>query len=350
MAAVHPGSGAGYFQHADWLGSSRFAQDGSGNVTYDQMYAPFGEPYDETASTNRDFTGHTEDTAPGLYDFLFRQQSQSQGRWLVPDPAGLAAADITNPQTWNRYAYVGNNPLNAVDPKGLYKGINIFIPTFLPGVLGGGEDCGLGECGSFGSGFGGVIVDGVPEGGTSVLGGNSMAACPNNVCNGFTDSGEYFQFVAGAGGASGYIRFSDIQQGINEGNGTFYSDQQWQSYIAQTFASKIFAQFNRLLGNLPPGGALPDGMQGEYVDGGNANFTYTCSDWTQCGPGRYPDGVHVECAGGGFGCTSGALVAHDDTASPFIGTSVFSNFSPMNFLIHVSSDLIGGNSVYYVLP
>ena len=39
---------------------------------------------------------------------------------MVPDPAGLAAVDITNPQTWNRYAYVANNPLNAIDPLGLY--------------------------------------------------------------------------------------------------------------------------------------------------------------------------------------------------------------------------------------
>jgi RHS repeat-associated protein len=33
---------------------------------------------------------------------------------------GLAAVDLTNPQTWNRYAYVGNDPLSNVDPLGLY--------------------------------------------------------------------------------------------------------------------------------------------------------------------------------------------------------------------------------------
>lgn len=119
MAAVHNGDGTGYFQHADWLGSSRWGHDGNGNVIYDRAYAPFGEPYVETATTNRDFTGQTQDTTLGLYDFLFRQQSSAQGRWLVPDPAGLAAVDITNPQTWNRYAYVANNPLSFLDPLGL---------------------------------------------------------------------------------------------------------------------------------------------------------------------------------------------------------------------------------------
>ena len=120
MAAVHT-STTGYFQHADWLGSSRFAATGSGTVAYDRAYAPFGEVYAETATANRSFTGQTQDTVSGLYDFLMRQQSAAQGRWLVPDPAGLAAVDLTNPQTWNRYAYVMNNPLSSIDPLGLKR-------------------------------------------------------------------------------------------------------------------------------------------------------------------------------------------------------------------------------------
>jgi len=50
---------------------------------------------------------------------LARQYSPNQGRWTAPDPAGLAAVDPSNPQSWNRYAYVLNNPLSFVDPLGL---------------------------------------------------------------------------------------------------------------------------------------------------------------------------------------------------------------------------------------
>jgi RHS repeat-associated protein len=123
MQAVYTANtpaGVAYWRHADWLGSSRLATTVGQTVYYDGAYAPFGENYAETGTTDRDFTGQTQDTTPGLYDFLFRQQSSSQGRWLVPDPAGLAAVDLTNPQTWNRYAYVMNNPLSYIDPLGLY--------------------------------------------------------------------------------------------------------------------------------------------------------------------------------------------------------------------------------------
>jgi RHS repeat-associated protein len=59
------------------------------------------------------------DTAPGLYDFLYREYNPIQGRWASPDPAGVTAVNLMNPQTWNRYAYVANAPLNNVDPLGL---------------------------------------------------------------------------------------------------------------------------------------------------------------------------------------------------------------------------------------
>jgi RHS repeat-associated protein len=82
-------------------------------------YAPFGEQYAISGPPDASFTGQNPDTVSTLYDFTFREYSPSQGRWISPDPAGLSAVDPTNPQSWNRYAYVLNNPLIAIDPLGL---------------------------------------------------------------------------------------------------------------------------------------------------------------------------------------------------------------------------------------
>jgi RHS repeat-associated protein len=105
--------------HGDWLGSARLSTLYTDQtVVNDTAYSPFGETYDNTASSNLDFTGHFQDTQSGLYDFLNREYS-TVGRWISPDPAGLNAVDITNPQSWNRYAYALNNPMSYIDPTGL---------------------------------------------------------------------------------------------------------------------------------------------------------------------------------------------------------------------------------------
>jgi len=107
-----------YFRRADWLGSSRLASTGSGALYYDGAYAPYGENYAETGTIDHSFTGQNQDTVGDLYDFLYREYHPTQGRWISPDPAGILAVDATNPQSWNRYAYAGNNPMTNVDPDG----------------------------------------------------------------------------------------------------------------------------------------------------------------------------------------------------------------------------------------
>jgi RHS repeat-associated protein len=39
---------------------------------------------------------------------------------MNPDPAGLRSAVLGAPQIWNRYAYALGNPLNYIDPSGLF--------------------------------------------------------------------------------------------------------------------------------------------------------------------------------------------------------------------------------------
>jgi RHS repeat-associated protein len=47
-----------------------------------------------------------------------RQYSTNLGRWQSPDLYS-GSYDLTNPQSFNRYAYVLNDPANLVDPSGL---------------------------------------------------------------------------------------------------------------------------------------------------------------------------------------------------------------------------------------
>jgi RHS repeat-associated protein len=117
--AIYTASGLAYYRHADWLGSSRLTSTASRTVYSASAYAPFGEQYGTSGTADASFTGQNADTNSNLYDFTFREYSPSQGRWISPDPAGLGAVDPTTPQSWNRYAYVLNNPLGLVDPLGL---------------------------------------------------------------------------------------------------------------------------------------------------------------------------------------------------------------------------------------
>ncbi len=127
--AVYASSGIAYYRHSDWLGSSRIASTPSRTVYYDGAYAPYGENYAETGTTDRNFTGQNQDLTPGssglLYDFPNRELHSIQGRWISPDPAGINAVDPTNPQSWNRYAYVLGNPLANTDPLGLGSGCGV---------------------------------------------------------------------------------------------------------------------------------------------------------------------------------------------------------------------------------
>ncbi|MGB6690791.1 MAG: RHS repeat-associated core domain-containing protein [Terracidiphilus sp.] len=119
VAYEAPNEGIVYYRHSDWLGSSRLSSDAYQSTYSGTAYAPFGETYGTYNGGDTFFTGQDQYTAAGLYDFPFRRLSASQGRWLSPDPAGAAAVDPTTPQSWNRYAYVLNNPLGLIDPFGL---------------------------------------------------------------------------------------------------------------------------------------------------------------------------------------------------------------------------------------
>ena len=58
-------------------------------------------------------------TVPALEETRGKRAYGIRGQWISPDPGGIASVDPTDPQTWNRYAYVRNSPTSMVDPTGL---------------------------------------------------------------------------------------------------------------------------------------------------------------------------------------------------------------------------------------
>ncbi len=184
---INNGTTDGY-RHADWLGSSRLSTSDTQTLLYDTAYAPFGEDYVGSGpNPDLQFTAGSLGElvassvgSQGLFDFDYRKYRPAEGRWISSDPAGLAAANPADPQSWNRYAYVGNRPLNSIDPLGL---VRMPCDPFYDlgcggggGGGGGGGDCdplnGLYDCGPIlppafpgGDGDGGGAGPSGPSGG-----------------------------------------------------------------------------------------------------------------------------------------------------------------------------------------
>lgn len=65
------------------------------------------------------YTGREWDSESGLYYYRARSYDPNIGRFLQVDPA---AGALINPITHiNKYAYVGNNPINRIDPSGCFS-------------------------------------------------------------------------------------------------------------------------------------------------------------------------------------------------------------------------------------
>lgn len=170
-------NGTTYFDTADWLGTSRVHTNMSGSIISSCTSLPFGE--DLTCSgidpSPIQYTGQEHDSESGDDHFPFRYYNATMARWLSPDPAGLGAVNPANPQSWNRYVYVANNPLGATDPLGLQSpscfinpitgtcfrgytnGADPIVGACMASIDGGGDEPCSAMAGLVGSGDAGVV-------------------------------------------------------------------------------------------------------------------------------------------------------------------------------------------------
>ncbi len=130
----------------DPLGSPRVITNKQGQIVSRRDFMPFGEqvPTDATYRTaalkyniddniRQKFTGYQRDKETGLDFAEARYYNNKHGRFTAVDPL-LASGKSADPQTFNRYVYVMNQPLSYTDPTGLQAGSGpprgaINIPT-----------------------------------------------------------------------------------------------------------------------------------------------------------------------------------------------------------------------------
>jgi len=106
-----------YYILKDHLGSASVVTDASGVVVGENRYFPFGETRVATGTilTDKLFTGQREMAGLGIYHSNARFYSPKLGRFLSAD---TIVPGYANPQAFNRYSYVVNNPLKYTDPTG----------------------------------------------------------------------------------------------------------------------------------------------------------------------------------------------------------------------------------------
>ena len=135
LATMNGAAGSGTrFHHPDRLGTNVVTDQSNGELVTKQMGMPYGtqQPMGAFGGDNswqhstkgnpskKRFTSYDRSDATGLDYAVNRFYSAAQGRFTQVDPIGMSAASLSDPQSLNMYSYCGNDPINHVDPDGLF--------------------------------------------------------------------------------------------------------------------------------------------------------------------------------------------------------------------------------------
>ena len=206
------------YYHRDHLGSIVAITNEAGAVTERLAYEAFGkrrfpsgtaDPNNNIfgVQTERGFTGHEHLDEIGLVHMNGRVYDPLLGRFMTADPFVQSPRNL---QSYNRYSYVWNNPLSAIDPTGYSRWTNfrdniaipaaaITIAVFAPEISAfvgwtGGVEAGAAVAGGF---SGSIGLSGAAASG--MLGG----ALAGGVLGGTWQSAFLGAFTGGAFGAVG---------------------------------------------------------------------------------------------------------------------------------------------------
>jgi RHS repeat-associated protein len=117
--------------HTDHLGTPQKMTNSSQTIVWDGAASDpfmFGQ-LPTNLSMNLRFPGQYFDQETGLHYNGMRDYDPTLGRYIESDPIGLAGGI-------NTYAYVGSNPVNAIDPTGQFLWIfNDFVNSMRPSCI-----------------------------------------------------------------------------------------------------------------------------------------------------------------------------------------------------------------------
>jgi len=132
-------SGNIFYVHNNQVNAPQKITNSSRTLVWDYEIEPFGETYatpTATTPTNHRFPGQYADAEDTLSYNNMRDYDPSIGRYIQADPMGLKAGP-------NLYGYVNQNPVQEIDPYGLYGVFGIasgsFTRTVFPGLTGAYE-------------------------------------------------------------------------------------------------------------------------------------------------------------------------------------------------------------------
>ena len=170
-----------YYYGSDILGSVRFITGQAGQELNRIEYDIFGGIYKGNSPYGLEtgYTGKPYDSVTGLSDYGFRDYSPAYARFSTEDP-------IRDGENW--FAYVGNNPVNWVDPWGLAP---MQEPTLERDHCGGGG----GACVAFGIvTLVNYLEDGIKETGKTIANGVAQGAqwTAEKISKGFSAITGYF--------------------------------------------------------------------------------------------------------------------------------------------------------------
>lgn len=172
-------NGVKYYFTKDHLGSIREMTDSAGVIRARYAYDPYGRRTKLSGTKEADFgfTGYYNHAASGLSLAPFRAYNAELGRWISRDP-------IAENGGLNLYVYVGNDPLNRVDPLGWewdwvpgpYEALGWALGTATTGYTVAGAGFGVASV----TGSAGALALAAAGAGAAVVGAGALGAIVGN--------------------------------------------------------------------------------------------------------------------------------------------------------------------------